>query len=72
MIIPKENEKDLKEIPSRILKSLEIIPVEHMDEVLKAALVLDDPAHLFKEQVEESAPPFFHEEPPVLPEMTAH
>ena len=72
MIIPKENEKDLKEIPPRILKALEIISVEHMDEVLKSALVLEDPEHLFKENPEEAAPPFFHEEALVLPEMTAH
>jgi ATP-dependent Lon protease len=35
VLIPSENEKDLKEIPKRIIKGLEIIPVEHMDEVLK-------------------------------------
>jgi ATP-dependent Lon protease len=72
VIIPKENEKDLKEIPPRILKALEIIPVEHMDDVLKAALVVEDPATLFKEKGEEAALPFFHEEVPVSPEMTAH
>jgi ATP-dependent Lon protease len=72
VIIPKENEKDLKEIPPRILKALEIIPVEHMDEVLRAALVVEDPATLFKEKEEDSTPPFFHEEIPVSPEMTAH
>ncbi len=39
IIIPRENEKDLKEIPEKILKKVEIIPVDHMDEVLKIALV---------------------------------
>ena len=34
VIIPRENEKDLKEVPRRIRKGLEIIPVDHMDEVL--------------------------------------
>ncbi|MFA4875031.1 MAG: endopeptidase La [bacterium] len=48
VIIPKENEKDLKEIPSKILRELGIVPVEHMDEVLKCALVLDDPDKLFR------------------------
>jgi ATP-dependent Lon protease len=38
VIIPKENEKDLKEIPSRILKALKLVLVDHMDEVLKEAL----------------------------------
>lgn len=39
VIIPKENEKDLKDIPKRILKSINIITVEHMDEVLRETLV---------------------------------
>ncbi|MFH1113137.1 MAG: endopeptidase La [Pseudomonadota bacterium] len=34
VIIPRENEKDLKEVPGRIRKGLEIVPVDHMDEVL--------------------------------------
>jgi ATP-dependent Lon protease len=34
VIIPHENEKDLKEVPRRIRKGMEIVPVEHMDEVL--------------------------------------
>ncbi len=38
VIIPKENEKDLKEVPHSILKDLEIIPVKHMDDVLPVAL----------------------------------
>ncbi|PIR20299.1 MAG: endopeptidase La [Deltaproteobacteria bacterium CG11_big_fil_rev_8_21_14_0_20_47_16] len=47
IIIPKENVKDLKEIPKEILKDLEIKPVEHADEVLKIALVVDKPEELF-------------------------
>lgn len=34
VIIPRENENDLKEVPRRIRESFEIIPVDHMDEVL--------------------------------------
>jgi ATP-dependent Lon protease len=45
VLIPKENEKDIKEIPSKILKSVELVLVEHVDEVLRKALVLDDPEH---------------------------
>ena len=37
-IIPSENEKDLKEIPQNVKDGLKIIPVEHVDEVLKIAL----------------------------------
>ena len=38
VIIPKDNEKDLAEVPANVLKNLEIILVDHVDEVLKAAL----------------------------------
>ncbi len=34
VIIPRENEKDLKEVPRRIREGMEIIPIDHMDEVL--------------------------------------
>ena len=37
-IIPLENEKDLKEIPENVKQGLKIIPVTHVDEVLKIAL----------------------------------
>ncbi|MBF0368061.1 MAG: endopeptidase La [Magnetococcales bacterium] len=39
VLIPKENVKDLKDIPWTILKELEIHPVTHLDEVLELALV---------------------------------
>ncbi len=38
VLIPQENEKDLVEIPANITQGLEIIPVSHVDEVLKHAL----------------------------------
>ena len=38
-IIPDENEKDLKEIPQNVKEGLKIIPVKHVEEVLKIALV---------------------------------
>jgi ATP-dependent Lon protease len=38
VLIPKENEKDLKDIPVAVSKQIEIVPVEHMDEVLFHAL----------------------------------
>jgi ATP-dependent Lon protease len=42
VLIPIENEKDLKDIPKTISKKLEIVPVEHMDEVLTHALILNE------------------------------
>lgn len=43
IIIPKDNEKDLKDIPANIIKDIKIKLVEHMDEVLKEAIVSDSP-----------------------------
>ncbi len=37
VIIPKENEKDLKEVPKIIREGMSIIAVEHMDEILRIA-----------------------------------
>ena len=39
VLIPSENEKDLPEIPSNLKEGLEIIPVSHVEDVLKQALV---------------------------------
>jgi ATP-dependent Lon protease len=41
VLFPKENEKDLEEIPKSVRKELNFIPVSHMDEILKIALVRD-------------------------------
>jgi len=38
VVIPSENEKDLIEIPQNVKDGLKIIPVTHVDEVLKIAL----------------------------------
>jgi len=42
VIIPKENEKDLAEVPANVLKAMKIVFVEHMDDVLAAAFAEDD------------------------------
>ncbi|MCW8307137.1 endopeptidase La [Acidiphilium sp. PA] len=39
VLIPKDNEKDLAEIPDNVKKSLKIIPVSHVDDVISQALV---------------------------------
>jgi ATP-dependent Lon protease len=48
VLIPKENEKDIGEIPAQVLKTVTLIMVEHADEVLKHALVLANPETFFK------------------------
>ena len=39
VFIPKDNEKDLVEIPDNVKKNLTILPVSHVDEVIARALV---------------------------------
>jgi len=40
VLIPQDNKKDIEEIPARVLKKVELVPVQHMDEVLKEALII--------------------------------
>lgn len=39
ILIPKDNERDLKDIPESVRNDVEFVPVSHMDQVLKHALV---------------------------------
>ena len=38
VLIPKENEKDLVDMPKKIMDDIKITPVEHADQVIKIAL----------------------------------
>ncbi|MGR3592882.1 MAG: endopeptidase La [Limimaricola soesokkakensis] len=55
VLIPEENEKDLAEIPEVVKKGLEIIPVSHVSEVLKHALVRQPEPIEWDEEAEEAA-----------------
>ncbi len=50
VLIPQKNEKDLRDVPQVVRKNMEIVAVEHMDEVLRNALKVDDPDKLFATQ----------------------
>src|SRR5712691_5403139 len=67
VLIPVENEKDIRDIPSIILKSIQIELVEHMDQVLRKALLLEDPDSYPKKPAgpagQQVTPPF----PPAAP-----
>lgn len=39
ILMPKDNERDLKDIPESVRNDVEFVPVSHMDQVLKHALV---------------------------------
>jgi ATP-dependent Lon protease len=47
VLIPEENRRDLEEVPEAILNDIEIVPVEHMDDVLCRALLIPSPESLF-------------------------
>ena len=57
VFIPKENEKDLAEIPDNVKKGLELIPVAHVDEVISHALVRKPEAIEWEEPAEPPATP---------------
>lgn len=48
VLIPRDNERDLNDVPLRIRKKLKIDLVEHMDEVLAHAVVIQEGENLFK------------------------
>ncbi len=48
VLIPKDNEKDLKDIPQKVLKDIQILPVEQVDKVLMSALEMDSADKIFK------------------------
>lgn len=49
IICPKPNKKDLKDIPKEVLSNLNVILVEHVDQVLVNALDIKSPKDLFKQ-----------------------
>ena len=55
VLIPTENEKDLPEIPDNVKEGLQIIPVSHVSEVLKHALVRQPEGIEWDEEAEEAA-----------------
>lgn len=56
VFIPKENEKDLAEIPDNVKKNLELIPVSHVDEVIGRALTKKPEPITWEEPEETPAP----------------
>ena len=55
VLIPEENVKDLADIPDNVKSGMEIVPVSHVDQVLKHALVRQPVAIEWDEVAEEAA-----------------
>jgi ATP-dependent Lon protease len=69
VLIPKGNVPDLKKVPIEIKSGMEIVPVEHADEVLRLALQLENPTEFLASKAAElpigavSPKELAHEEP---------
>jgi len=77
ILIPEENAKDIQDIPAVILKAVKIETVEHLDQVLRKALVLDHPERFLMKQETELLPPNLYPSepsisPPTSPEIVTH
>jgi ATP-dependent Lon protease len=49
VLIPEDNRKDLRDIPEGVLAEVSILPVKHMDEVLRLALAVVNPEEFLVE-----------------------
>lgn len=45
VLLPKDNEKDIQDIPQSVRSEMTFVPVQHMDQVLEHALVTQVPIH---------------------------
>lgn len=75
VLIPAENEKDLPDVPTSILREVKIKTVEHIDDVLRQALRLSDPgSFLRKKDLDVTQPTLYPTEPqePSSAEIVAH
>lgn len=52
VLFPKENEKDIEEIPATVRKDLELVPISHAEQVLFEALCIDSRENFEKFQAE--------------------
>jgi ATP-dependent Lon protease len=57
ILIPKDNEKDLAEIPDNVKRNLTIVPVATVDELLQHALTRPLTPIVWSEESETAAPP---------------
>jgi ATP-dependent Lon protease len=73
VVVPRENRKDLRDIPRRVLKHLRVVLVDHMDDVLREALLLDDADRRFgpRRVIMEYRGGEFYEQQPEAPRPSA-
>ena len=67
VFFPKDNEKDLAEIPDNVKRALTLVPVSHVDEVIGQALVRRPEPIEWEEPPEAIAQPVAEPVPALLP-----
>ena len=72
VLIPAENEKDLRDLPKSVTDGLEIIPVSHVSEVLKHALISAPEPIDWDEAAEDAAAAALAAERGSAASLTAH
>ncbi len=72
VLIPAENEKDLEEVPANVREGLRIVPVSHVDEVLKLAFVRPIEPIEWNETDEKAAAPVTPPDPAAPAAQTTH
>jgi ATP-dependent Lon protease len=72
VLIPAENEKDLEDVPANVREGLTIIPVSHVDEVLKVAFTRPIEPIEWTDTDEKAAAPTTPTTPPVPAAPTTH
>jgi len=56
VLFPWGNRKDVREIPKKVRAAVRLMPVKHVDEILKVALVLEKPELMFGTPAATSSP----------------
>jgi ATP-dependent Lon protease len=74
VLFPEENVKDLQEVPTEVLKAIQVESVSHVDEILRKALILDDPENFLIRRETDLAQPIYSPEStvPSSSEIVAH
>ncbi|GKT07829.1 Lon protease [Desulforhabdus sp. TSK] len=72
VLVPKDNAKDLKDIPPKICEEMHIELVEHTDDVLRKALALKEGQELFHEPESGQSPVLFEAKKPASDEIRTH
>ena len=72
VIIPKENEKDMEDIPDKVKKSLDITMADHMDQVLVKALLFDNAEEFFRKNRETAEKEFIKSETMTEEQRVSH